>query len=127
MGRIQSGQIGRISKGEKLNMKRLGLDERAVLRLIPNSDTKRINRVDIMKITKFSERRVKKIIDVLVNDFDIVIIGERNGRTGYFIPVTDEARRNGIKAMRAQAFKELKRVNKILKGDLKAHEQYLGA
>lgn len=78
-------------------MKRLGLDERAVLRLIPNSDTKRINRVDIMRITKFSERRVKKIIDVLVNDFDIVIIGERNGRTGYFIPVTDEARRNGIK------------------------------
>ena len=127
MGRIQSGQIGRISKGEKVNMKRLGLDERAVLRLIPNSDTKRINRVDIMRITKFSERRVKKIIDVLVNDFDIVIIGERNGRTGYFIPVTDEARRNGIKAMRAQAFKELKRVNKILKGDLKMHEQYLGA
>ena len=126
MGRIQSGQIGRISKGEKLNMKRLGLDERAVLRLIPNSDTKRINRVEIMRITKFSERRVKKIIDVLVNDFDIVIIGERNGRTGYFIPVTDEARRNGIKAMRAQAFKELKRVNKILKSDLKAHEQYLG-
>lgn len=126
MGRIQSGQIGRISKGEKLNMKRLGLDERAVLRLIPNSDTKRINRVEIMRITKFSERRVKKIIDVLVNDFDIVIIGERNGRTGYFIPVTDEARRNGIKAMRAQAFKELKRVNKILKGDLKMHEQYLG-
>ena len=126
MGRIQSGQIGRISKGEKLNMKRLGLDERAVLRLISNSDTKRINRVDIMRITKFSERRVKKIIDVLVNDFDIVIIGERNGRTGYFIPVTDEARRNGIKAMRAQAFKELKRVNKILKGDLKMHEQYLG-
>ena len=105
-------------------MKRLGLDERTVLRLIPNSDTKRINRVDIMRITKFSERRVKKIIDVLVNDFDIVIIGERNGRTGYFIPVTDEARRNG---MRAQAFKELKRVNKILKGDLKMHEQYLGA
>lgn len=63
-------------------MKRLGLDERTVLRLIPNSDTKRINRVDIMRITKFSERRVKKIIDVLVNDFDIVIIGERNGRTG---------------------------------------------
>lgn len=28
--------------------------------------------------------------------------------------------------MRAQAFKELKRVNKILKSDLKAHEQYLG-
>lgn len=107
-------------------MKRLGSDERAVLRLIPNSDTKRINRVDIMRITKFSERRVKKIIDVLVNDFDIVIIGERNGRTGYFIPVTDEARRNGIKAMAAQDFKELKRVNKILKSDLKAHEQYLG-
>lgn len=57
-------------------MKRLGLDERAVLRLIPNSDTKRINRVDIMRITKFSERRVKKIIDVLVNDFDIVILGK---------------------------------------------------
>ena len=30
-------------------MKRLGLDERAVLRLIPNSDTKRINRVDILQ------------------------------------------------------------------------------
>lgn len=41
-------------------MKRLGLDERTVLRLIPNSDTKRINRVDIMRITKFSERRVKR-------------------------------------------------------------------
>lgn len=84
MGRIQSGQIGRISKGEKVNMKRLGLDERAVLRLIPNSDTKRINRVDIMRITKFSERRVKKIIDVLVNDFDIVIIGGKKWKNRLF-------------------------------------------
>ena len=103
----------------------MGAEERMVLRLIPNSDTKRINRVDISSITKLSERRVKKIIDTLVNRYGIVIIGDRNGRTGYYIPETDEARREGIKPMKSQAIKELKRVSRILKGDLKAHEKYL--
>ena len=96
-----------------------------MLRLIPVSDTRRINRVDISRITKLSERRVKKIIDTLVNRYGIVIIGERNGRTGYYIPETDEARRDGIKPMKSQAIKEFNRVTRILKGDLKAHEKYL--
>ena len=106
-------------------MERMGAEERMVLRLIPNSDTKRINRVDISNITKLSERRVKKIIDTLVNRYEIVIIGDRNGRTGYYIPETDEARREGIKPMKSQAIKEFNRVTRILKGDLKAHEKYL--
>lgn len=106
-------------------MERMGAEERMVLRLIPNSDTRRINRVDISNITKLSERRVKKIIDTLVNRYGIVIIGERNGRTGYYIPETDEARREGIKPMKSQEIKEFNRVTRILKGDLKAHEKYL--
>lgn len=106
-------------------MERMGAEERMVLRLIPNSDTRRINRVDISNITKLSERRVKKIIDTLVNRYGIVIIGDRNGRTGYYIPETDEARREGIKPMKSQAIKEFNRVIRILKGDLKAHEKYL--
>lgn len=106
-------------------MERMGAEERMVLRLIPNSDTRRINRVDISNITKLSERRVKKIIDTLVNRYGIVILGERNGRTGYYIPETDEARREGIKPMKSQAIKESNRVTRILKGDLKAHEKYL--
>ena len=106
-------------------MERMGAEERMVLRLIPNSDTRRINRVDISNITKLSERRVKKIIDTLVNRYGIVIIGERNGRTGYYIPETDEARRDGIKPMKSPAIKEFNRVTRILKGDLKAHEKYL--
>ena len=101
-------------------MERMSPEERMVLRLIPVSDTRRINRVDISSITKLSERRVK-----LVNRYGIVIIGERNGRTGYYIPETDEARKDGIKPMRSQAIKEFKRVSRILKGDLKAHEKYL--
>ena len=78
-----------------------------------------------MRITKLSARSVKQIIHDLVNVFEIIIIGERTGNTGYHIPETDEARRDGIKPMRAQALKELKRVNRILKGDLKKHEEYL--
>ena len=108
-------------------MERMSPEERMVLRLIPVSDTRRINRVDISRITKLSERRVKKVIDTLVNRYGIVIIGERNGRTGYYIPETDEARKDGIKPMRSQAIKEFKRVSRILKGDLKAHEKYLEA
>ena len=107
-------------------MERMSPEERMVLRLIPVSDTRRINRVDISRITKLSERRVKKVIDTLVNRYGIVIIVERNGRTGYYIPETDEARKDGIKPMRSQAIKEFKRVSRILKGDLKAHEKYLG-
>ena len=48
-------------------MERMSPEERMVLRLIPISDTRRINRVDISSITKLSERRVKKVIDTLVN------------------------------------------------------------
>ena len=106
-------------------MERMSPEERMVLILIPVSDTRRINRVDISSITKLSERRVKKVIDTLVNRYGIVIIGERNGRTGYYIPETDDARKDGIKPMRSQAIKEFKRVSRILKGDLKEHEKYL--
>jgi len=53
-------------------MERMSPEERMVLRLIPVSDTRRINRVDISSITKLSERRVKKVIDTLVNRYGIV-------------------------------------------------------
>ena len=79
-----------------------------------------------MHKTKLSQRRVKKIIDNLVNKRGIVIIGERNGHTVYFIPETDEAREKGIRALKSQAYKEMKRVRNIMKGDLKAQEKYLG-
>lgn len=107
-------------------MERMSPEERMVLRLIPISDTRRINRVDISSITKLSERRVKKVIDTLVNRYGIVIIGERNGRTGYYIPETDEARKDGIKPMRSQAIEELKRVNKVQKGNLDEWKKYIG-
>lgn len=100
--------------------------ERKVLRLIPVGDDRRINRIDIVRILKISDRLVKRTIDNLIDRYGIVIIGERYGKTGYYIPETDEVRKDGIKALRNQAIKEFKRVDKILNGDLKAHEKYLG-
>lgn len=100
--------------------------ERTVLSLIPVSDERRINIKDIKQKTGISTRRVKKIIDVLINNYGIVIVGVRNGRTGYFIPVTDEARQEGVLPLKAQAIKEFKRVNKIQKGNLDEWKKYLG-
>lgn len=56
-----------------------------------------------------------------------MIVGVRNGRTGYFIPVTDKARQEGVLPLKAQAIKEFKRVNNIMKNDLKSYEKYLEA
>ena len=42
------------------------------------------------------------------------------------IPVTDEARREGVLPLKAQAIKEFKRVNKIQKGNLDEWKKYLG-
>lgn len=100
--------------------------ERTVLSLIPVSDERRINIKDIKQQTGISTRRVKKIIDVLINNYGIVIAGVRNGRTGYFIPVTDEARQEGVLPLKAQAIKEFKRVNRIQKGNLDEWKKYLG-
>ena len=100
--------------------------ERTVLSLIPVSDERRINIKDIKQKTGISTRRVKKIIDVLINNYGIVIVGVRNGRTGYFIPVTDEARQEGVLPLKAQAIKEFKRVNKIQKGNLDEWKKYIG-
>lgn len=55
--------------------------ERVVLSLIPISDERRVNIKDIVAKTRLSTRRVKKIIDQLINDYGIVIVGVRNGRT----------------------------------------------
>lgn len=100
--------------------------ERTVLSLIPVSDERRINIKDIKQKTGISTRRVKKIIDVLINNYGIVIVGVRNGRTGYFIPVTDEARQEGVLPLKAQAIKEFKRVNNIQKGNLDEWKKYIG-
>lgn len=100
--------------------------ERVVLSLIPISDERRVNIKDIVAKTRLSTRRVKKIIDQLINDYGIVIVGVRNGRTGYFIPVTDQARQEGALPLKAQAIKEFKRVNKIQKGNLDEWKKYIG-
>lgn len=100
--------------------------EKVVLSLIPISDERRVNIKDIVAQTRLSTRRVKKIIDQLINNYGIVIVGVRNGRTGYFIPVTDEARQEGVLPLKAQAIKEFKRVNKIQKGNLDEWKKYIG-
>lgn len=100
--------------------------ERVVLSLIPVSDERRVNIKDIVAQTRLSTRRVKKIIDQLINNYGIVIVGVRNGRTGYFIPVTDQARQEGVLPLKAQAIKEFKRVNKIQKGNLDEWKKYIG-
>lgn len=100
--------------------------ERVVLSLIPISDERRVNIKDIVAQTRLSTRRVKKIIDQLINDYGIVIVGVRNGRTGYFIPVTDQARQEGVLPLKAQAIEELKRVNKVQKGNLDEWKKYIG-
>lgn len=100
--------------------------EKVVLSLIPISDERRVNIKDIVAQTRLSTRRVKKIIDQLINNYGIVIVGVRNGRTGYFIPVTDQARQDGVLPLKAQAIKEFKRVNKIQKGNLDEWKKYIG-
>lgn len=100
--------------------------EKLVLSLIPVSDERRVNIKDIVAQTRLSTRRVKKIIDQLINNYGIVIVGVRNGRTGYFIPVTDQARQDGVLPLKAQAIKEFKRVNKIQKGNLDEWKKYIG-
>ena len=55
-----------------------------------------------------------------------MIVGVRNGRTGYFIPVTDKARQEGVLPLKAQAIKEFKRVNNIQKGNLDEWKKYIG-
>lgn len=85
-----------------------------------------MNIKDIVAKTRLSTRRVKKIIDQLINDYGIVIVGVRNGRTGYFIPVTDKARQEGVLPLKAQAIKEFKRVNNIQKGNLDEWKKYIG-
>lgn len=100
--------------------------EKVVLSLIPISDERRVNIKDIVAQTRLSTRRVKKIIDQLINNYGIVIVGVRNGRTGYFIPVTDQARQEGVLPLKAQAIKEFKRVNKVQKGNLDEWKKYIG-
>ena len=100
--------------------------ERVVLSLIPISDERRINIKDIVEQTNLSTRQVKRVIDQLINKYGIVIVGVRNGRTGYFIPVTDEARQEGVLPLKAQAIREFKRVNKIQKGNLDEWKKYIG-
>lgn len=100
--------------------------EKLVLSLIPVSDERRVNIKDIVAQTRLFTRRVKKIIDQLINNYGIVIVGVRNGRTGYFIPVTDQARQDGVLPLKAQAIKEFKRVNKIQKGNLDEWKKYIG-
>lgn len=92
--------------------------EKVVLSLIPISDERRVNIKDIVAQTRLSTQ--------LINNYGIVIVGVRNGRTGYFIPVTDQARQEGVLPLKAQAIKEFKRVNKIQKGNLDEWKKYIG-
>ena len=76
--------------------------ERVVLSLIPISDERRVNIKDIVAQTRLSTRRVKKIIDQLINNYGIVIVGGKK-RTYWIFYSSNRpsATRRGIAAQSA--------------------------
>lgn len=92
----------------------LTVQEFEILKHIPCGGDNPISIRELNKILPVGERRIKRIIQQLVDNKKLVIVANRNpvrGKTGYFIPLTESERQWGLQSFKSQVIKEQKRLD----------------
>ena len=106
-------------------LKELPQRHQQILAFIPNGSDTMITRVELVKLSGLSDRDVYQILNDLTMKYDIPIGSSRDRKNfGYYIPLNDQEKNNGIRSLEEQGNTMLKRAEKVRDADIQTALAY---
>ena len=106
-------------------LKKLPQRHQQILAFIPNGSDAMITRVELVKLSGLSDRDVYQILNDLTIKYDIPIGSSRDcNHYGYFIPMNDQEKNDGIRSLEEQGNTMLKRAEKVRNADIETALAY---
>ena len=106
-------------------LKELPPRHQKILAFIPNGSDAMITRVELVKLSGLSDRDVYQILNDLTMKYDIPIGSSRDSNHyGYYIPMNEEEKKNGIRSLEEQGNTMLKRAEKVRNSDIQTAQSY---
>ena len=106
-------------------LKELPHRHQKILAFIPNGSDAMITRIELVKLSGLSDRDVYQILNDLTMKYGIPIGSSRDcNHYGYFIPMDEEEKNNGIRSLEEQGNTMLKRAEKVRNSDIQTAQAY---
>ena len=106
-------------------LKELPQRHQQILAFIPNGSDTMITRVELVKLSGLSDRDVYQILNDLTMKYDIPIGSSRDRKNfGYYIPLNDQEKNDGIRSLEEQGNTMLKRAEKVRNADIETAQAY---
>lgn len=106
-------------------LKELPQRHQKILAFIPNGSDTMITRVELVKLSGLSDRDVYQILNDLTMKYDIPIGSSRDCQNyGYYIPMNEAEKNNGIRSLEEQGNTMLKRAEKVRNADIQTALAY---
>ena len=106
-------------------LKELPQRHQKILAFIPNGSDTMITRVELVKLSGLSDRDVYQILNDLTMKYDIPIGSSRDcNHYGYYIPMNEAEKNNGIRSLEEQGNTMLKRAEKVRDADIQTALSY---
>ncbi|MGV3174867.1 hypothetical protein ACEE19_01210 [Aerococcus suis] len=106
-------------------LKELPPRHQQILAYIPNGSDTMITRVELVKLSGLSDRDVYQILNDLTMKYDIPIGSSRDSKHfGYYIPMNEQEKKDGIRSLEEQGNTMLKRAEKVRNSDIQTAQAY---
>ena len=106
-------------------LKELPHRHQQILAFIPNGSDTMVTRVELVKLSGLSDRDVYQILNDLTMKYDIPIGSSRDcNHYGYYIPMNEAEKNNGIRSLEEQGNTMLKRAEKVRNADIETALAY---
>ena len=106
-------------------LKELPPRHQKILAFIPNGSDTMVTRVELVKLSGLSDRDVYQILNDLTMKYDIPIGSSRDCQNyGYYIPMNEAEKNDGIRSLEEQGNTMLKRAEKVRNADIQTALDY---
>ncbi|MFW3504829.1 hypothetical protein ACN68I_03260 [Aerococcus viridans] len=106
-------------------LKELPQRHRQILAYIPNGSQTMVTRVELVKLSGLNDRDVYQILNDLTMKYDIPIGSSRDRKHfGYYIPMNEQEKIQGIRSLEEQGYTMLKRAEKVRNSDIQTAQAY---
>ena len=106
-------------------LKELPHRHQQILAFIPNGSATMVTRDELVSLSGLSDREVYHVLNDLTMKYNVPIGSSRDSKhNGYYIPMTEEEKTNGVRSLEEQGTTMLKRAEKVRNSDIQTAQAY---
>ena len=106
-------------------LKELPQRHQEILSYIPNGSATMVTRDELVSLSGLSDREVYHVLNDLTMKYNVPIGSSRDSKhNGYYIPMTEEEKTNGVRSLEEQGTTMLKRAEKVRNADIETAQAY---